>query len=55
MRENTAHPYFRAVANSSASFKTRRRCSPPYPWVRASVPDSTPASRQISGSGVIAR
>jgi len=23
LRDNTAHPYFRAVANSSASFKTR--------------------------------
>jgi hypothetical protein len=29
LRENTAHPYFRALANSAASFKTRRRCSGP--------------------------
>ena len=50
LRVSTEQPCFLAVANSKASFNTRRRWSLLHPCSRASVPDRIPASRHISES-----
>jgi len=54
-RVSTVHPYFRALANNTASFKMPRRWSFPYPCGRVSTADKIPASRQMSASGMIIR